>query len=70
MSVCGKSAFSSRGEARDHARYIAKARQSHDGSAGGNRKLRPYLCPGCGLWHLTSQTGAEKRRIQRNLGQR
>jgi hypothetical protein len=70
MSGCSKRAFASRAEAREHVRHTAKTARSYDGSAGNSRKLRPYLCPLCGLWHLTSQTEAERRRIQRKLGLR
>ena len=54
--------FASRGEAKGRAREIAK---SEDG-----RKVYPYECRTCGLWHLTSQNGTTQRRYDRKMGRR
>lgn len=70
--MCGKQAFPSRESAKEHARRIAKAPRTYytENAQGGSRSTRPYLCRTCGLWHLTSQTKREQRRIARSRGQR
>lgn len=36
-------------------RAIAMMRASQFAKRTGGRKLRAYKCPGCRMWHLTSQ---------------
>ena len=45
MKTCGKTAYTSEKMARNQAKWI-----EHKGKI-----LRPYHCPICFLWHLTSQ---------------
>lgn len=33
----------------------------------GSLNLKPYKCPHCGLFHLTSQTGADSRAARKKL---
>ena len=60
--ACNKTSYSSKRAATEDARII-KSRQRHFSgqakSKKSNMKLRAYLCPKCGKWHLTSM---KKRR--------
>jgi hypothetical protein len=55
MSSCQKIRFQSRGEAKERDRD----RRARGGQA---KKTRPYLCPACGGWHLTSVPKTMARR--------
>jgi hypothetical protein len=55
---CAKVGFEEKSEAVAHARYVRVQqiyRSHHVKSYKSNRKLRPYLCKLCGLFHLTTQ---------------
>jgi predicted RNA-binding Zn-ribbon protein involved in translation (DUF1610 family) len=45
--VCRKKIFYTAEEAQDMIRHITETRVT--------REIRPYKCPNCGLWHLTSR---------------
>jgi hypothetical protein len=49
--MCNKMSFESAKQARRHLNTIRTARNS--GSCD-HKKLRAYLCPDCGKYHLTS----------------
>jgi len=55
--MCNKQSF----ETKAHAVKDCKIRCSTAGDYKKIRKLRPYLCPRCDKWHLTSI----KKKIQR-----
>lgn len=62
-AVCptpGKILYLSRGEAR------VAVRHTRPGLKG---QLRPYWCPACGGWHLTSMTGRASRQARKRLRQ-
>jgi len=49
--TCPKKTFLSREEARSFARQLRSA-----------RRLRPYRCPDCSAWHLSSMSRSEHKR--------
>lgn len=63
--ACSKIVFQSRAEAKNHAR-----KNLHVGSARPYRCAHPNEHGGQVVWHLTSQTGAESRRIARSNAER
>ena len=70
MSGCQKRAYASAAEANEDARRIQKTPKTSMARGGSGRKTRPYLCPLCGLFHLTSQSKVEARRFDRKKGRR
>lgn len=65
---CQKIPYASRGAAVDDARVVRMAyRNSRNvrakGGAKSGRKLRPYKCPFCGAWHLTSKRKYRSKRL-------
>lgn len=61
--MCQKMRFASRGEAKAWARDVKRA---------GRGDSRPYVCPVCpgDVWHLTTYTGRDSRRVDRRYGRR
>lgn len=58
--MCSKIPYHTRDEAVRDAKMVQMAyRNSRNlrrrGGAKSGRKLRPYLCPFCNFWHLTSK---------------
>lgn len=57
--MCQKIPYQSREEAQEDARYIRMQRRYFSKRLGrvakSGRKLRPYHCPRCGCWHLTTR---------------
>ena len=57
--TCGKSNYPTKFEALKDVKFIRsqqlKYSKRHSASRKNGRKLRPYLCSKCGLWHLTSR---------------
>ncbi len=55
--MCSKIGYRSKGEAKRNARQVIFDRRLHSHQnrvQKDPKKLRPYLCPHCGLWHLTT----------------
>lgn len=52
--MCSKIPYLTRTEARAQARYF-----NHHGM----RQQRPYRCPHCDRWHLTSMSKATEKRL-------
>jgi hypothetical protein len=46
---CRKATYNSLAESLEMIHYINETRVT--------RKIQPYKCPVCGLWHLTSKPG-------------
>lgn len=60
MSQCNKIPFKTKVDANHHIRY--GIRNNNNGA-----KLRPYRCPDCGLWHMTSQSASDAKRVRRKM---
>ena len=56
---CNKMSFETAKDAREQ---ISKGNRAKNRGAYSNKKYRPYLCPCCDKWHLTTQTKIEARR--------
>lgn len=55
--MCGKIAYDSKSEANKECAYIIKSnrgRNKRHRPKKDVKKLKPYLCPHCGKWHLTA----------------
>jgi hypothetical protein len=55
---CWKIGWASAGEARYQAARSARSR---------GEQLRPYTCPACGQWHLTSRNDTSHHQRHRDL---
>jgi len=57
--MCQKIPYEDRAAALADADYIRKQRRYFSKNLGktakSGRKLRPYRCPRCGFWHLTTR---------------
>jgi len=60
--TCNKQNFNSKSDAIADC----KARPANSSEYKRIRKLRPYLCPICDKWHLTSQN----KKVQRAIGKK
>lgn len=53
--MCNKIGYETRSELRKHFKEtFARNSKSSRGQARKKHSLRPYKCPRCGLWHMTS----------------
>lgn len=52
--MCNKVPYETKADAREHARLVLTDSKHRNKSRMCNRKLRPYWCPACYKWHLTS----------------
>lgn len=58
--MCNKIQFSSNKDARDYLKTVApRAKESR--KKKDIRKIRPYKCPHCEYFHLTSLTSSERK---------
>lgn len=54
--ACIKSGYRSKAAAREASKEALKRiRSGRKGGGGHAARLRPYQCPACGMWHLTSR---------------
>lgn len=64
--MCQKIAYPNKEEAAKDAAYILTQRKRFThratGSPKAGRKLRPYECPKCEKWHLTTQKRRKDKR--------
>jgi len=66
--MCGKIPYETKSDAvRDaklvHMAYRNSASLRAKGGAKAGRKLRPYECPRCGKWHLTSRRKFKGKKV-------
>ena len=69
MSKCAgnKNAFDGLEEVKKHIQFLKTGlRLSKSKSFDHKKSLRPYQCDICGLWHMTSQSKAEMKRLKRS----
>lgn len=59
--MCAKAAYVTRRDARAAARWMARR---------GSRATHAYLCPRCGLWHLSSMGRGLGRRAAKEKERR
>lgn len=56
--MCQKVPYDTKSEAVEDARFIRV-------SGGLKMRLRPYNCPWCDKWHLTSKRGGSKKQFKK-----
>jgi len=61
--TCNKICFE---KSKEAYAFIAttKARNHVSSKQYANKKLKPYLCKGCGKWHLTSKGKAKGKKLK------
>lgn len=64
--MCNKNAYKTKSDAKEDIKRIHINAKRNGIGLGKLRKLRPYKCFYCKMWHTTSQSKTEERRIRKS----
>lgn len=64
--MCNKNAYRTKSDAKEDIKRMEGNSKRSAGMSKNLRKLRPYKCFYCKMWHTTSQPKAEERRIRKS----
>lgn len=60
-TICSKVSYITRAFAKKAAKRLKSAGK---GNRSMDKKLEPYLCPKCTMWHLTSNVRGDRNKKQ------